>query len=809
MSTALDLKTKEEKNAELDKRIEALRKKNEALVKRYQEIEEDKKRAEQEGIAVTTPRKPREALGKRYQESDDKRGDQDNTGIASPKSHLHDSDVQEKRNFEKENFTMTVEISKSSREKRVINDRKSSSQNTPWNRVEPGDFSSETFAIEQSPSRRGSSGRGIRNRGGRGARQEARRERGETPHDVGETFEGRSPRGGRGRRGMAESGGIQSGQDRKTKEWEEKRRQNIEKMNEEMEKIAEYERGQRGDGTGEKNPIRNFLDDPRRSGPILEVDRKEGSRRHFRNWGGLDFEKVKTGNEREKEWTNRRPVPKVSSDMTMSMTGRERAEYMRWKKEREQIDQERLARHRNATGQWRREWDAQKSDGMFKEEAGESVGQGQDQDSWRDDGRPRHKAPTFGDFMPQSKMREPVKGRSQRKGRGPANNYSMHDNRWVENEEDKMLGELKMEDSACKKSIMPPESAPEIESHEDDEDQWEDEEDEVVVVGEGDEEEEEEAEQQEKSSTSVPISSAETKKKVAPVSVPMTTKVKERPKPARKRKSNPKLQISNVQRSPACQTSSETKPPLSPFSPQDCPQGMSWGDQMDLQSPRSSLGDSPLRLDSTGEGFSPGKPQRETEEVVSIEGKMDQTDISKCHKLKETSETVSVCPEEEFIEATESFVTEETDKVDIPNVENDAHNESPKEEEGVDKQLDNIETVNNEVDIPNVENDAHNESPKEEEGVDKQLDNKETVNNEVLGTHNNEDENSNNTFKDEMNESPDALQNTETDELQVTTEPTSDCVSTSLASQPSSGVVQITSFQTVAFRKNSLELAEL
>lgn len=30
-----------------------------------------------------------------------------------------------------------------------------------------------------------------------------------------------------------------------TQEWEEKRRQNIEKMNEEMERIAEYERGQR------------------------------------------------------------------------------------------------------------------------------------------------------------------------------------------------------------------------------------------------------------------------------------------------------------------------------------------------------------------------------------------------------------------------------------------------------------------------------------------------------------------------------------------------------------------------------------
>lgn len=50
-------------------------------------------------------------------------------------------------------------------------------------------------------------------------------------------------------------------------------------------------------------PIRNFLDDPRRSGPALDIDRKEGSRRHVRNWGGLDFEKVKTGAELEREWT--------------------------------------------------------------------------------------------------------------------------------------------------------------------------------------------------------------------------------------------------------------------------------------------------------------------------------------------------------------------------------------------------------------------------------------------------------------------------------------------------------------------------
>ncbi|NXN75365.1 CCDC9 protein, partial [Himantopus himantopus] len=137
-------------------------------------------------------------------------------------------------------------------------------------------------------------------------------------------------------------------------EWEERRRRNIEKMNEEMEKIAEYERNQR-DGLHEKNPVRNFLDDPRRSGPFQDADRKEGSRRHVRNWGGADFDK------------GRRSSPKTGGqlDMTLSMTGRERAEYVRWKKERDQIDQERLARHRKPTGQWRREWDAEKSDNMY------------------------------------------------------------------------------------------------------------------------------------------------------------------------------------------------------------------------------------------------------------------------------------------------------------------------------------------------------------------------------------------------------------------------------------------------------------
>uniref|UniRef100_A0A8C0FZV1 Coiled-coil domain containing 9 n=1 Tax=Chelonoidis abingdonii TaxID=106734 RepID=A0A8C0FZV1_CHEAB len=166
-----------------------------------------------------------------------------------------------------------------------------------------------------------------------------------------------------GRRGVGHGCWGAEGYGDKRGEWEERRRQNIEKMNEEMEKIAEYERNQR-DGVQEKNPVRNFLDDPRRSGSFQEADRKEGSRRHVRNWGGPDFDKVKTGMEREKEWHGHRPGPKSGGplDMTLSMTGRERAEYVRWKKEREQIDQERLARHRKPTGQWCREWDAEKTD---------------------------------------------------------------------------------------------------------------------------------------------------------------------------------------------------------------------------------------------------------------------------------------------------------------------------------------------------------------------------------------------------------------------------------------------------------------
>ncbi|XP_078796876.1 uncharacterized protein ccdc9b isoform X2 [Oryzias latipes] len=45
-------KRDQERDLELDKKIEALRRKNEALMKRYKEVEEDRKKAEEEGMAL-------------------------------------------------------------------------------------------------------------------------------------------------------------------------------------------------------------------------------------------------------------------------------------------------------------------------------------------------------------------------------------------------------------------------------------------------------------------------------------------------------------------------------------------------------------------------------------------------------------------------------------------------------------------------------------------------------------------------------------------------------------------------------------
>ncbi|XP_054651084.1 coiled-coil domain-containing protein 9 isoform X2 [Dunckerocampus dactyliophorus] len=595
MSSAVDLKTKEEKDAELDKRIEALRKKNEALVKRYQEIEEDKKKAEQEGIAVTTPRKPRP----------------------------HEPEL-DRRKTEKENFTLAVDPSRSSSgDARVVDE---------WKPPTPRGRKASEENDGHSPPRRTGSGRvgwGGGPRGGGGGGRPERREREPRTPRGGEPAEtgGQGRRGGRRGRGAAgggggDAGGTPGGVDRKSKEWEEKRRQNIEKMNEEMERIAEYERGQRD---GDK-PIRNFLDDPRRSGPAPDTDRKEGSRRHIRNWGGLDFDNVKTGADLEKEWTSRRPGPRGSMDMTMSMTGRERAEYLRWKKEREQIDEERLARHRNATGQWRREWDAQKTENMFKEDAqvaaeGVTAEQGGRRARGRnfrgeprgrasDDGKRPPKTPTFGDFLSQGRPQGSRGDRSRGKGRGQRPSYSMHDNRWEgekEDEETEKKDKPKREKNQKEKdkSKPPPEEKAVEAGDEEDEDQWED-------ASDGEQE----------GSDGEIDSRGDEKKDAGKDDSPTTPSPCSRPtaaaagSPKEQRTPRPKVHIPSP--SAASQGPSEAGKPVSPFSPLDGHQPVSdWGEEMEMLSPRSSMGgESPLKPPSAESSPAPKEQMEDTTPIV-------------------------------------------------------------------------------------------------------------------------------------------------------------------------------------------------
>ncbi|XP_055519620.1 coiled-coil domain-containing protein 9-like isoform X1 [Leucoraja erinacea] len=386
-------------------------------------------------------------------------------------------------------------------------------------------------------------------------------------------------------------------------------------MNEEMEKIAEYERGQM-DGSGEKNPMRNFLDDPRRLGSLPGGDRKDGSRRHVRNWGGPDFDKVKTGADWGKDRQQvRRSDPKDSFDITLSMTGRERAEYMSWKKEREQIDQERLARHRNATGQWKREWDAEKTEPMFKEssrptEEDSSVrGLKNSKKSYsggrRTDDQKPPKPPTVSDFIFQSQNKDAKRGRDKRREK----NYSMHDDRWETPEteqEEKKEKESKPEPAqgpaGAESKVnegQPPADIPD----DADEDQWEDASDsEEEIVGEdvsGSEEEEQEEEVQTTEETKKDGGGTKEQKVAAEVAI--TERGPEVvPKGQRVRKvvDAPKLRIPPADVSPDA-ADTMTKP-LSPFSLDGYQPVKDWAEEMEVASPRTSVEQNPLQTATTG-----------------------------------------------------------------------------------------------------------------------------------------------------------------------------------------------------------------
>ncbi|NXD26926.1 CCD9B protein, partial [Spelaeornis formosus] len=217
---------KEQKDVELDKKILALRKKNEALIRRYQEIEEDKKRAEQEGMAVTSRRPKQDGL--------------------------------------------TITITKAHNDKRVVSEK--------WGSPSP---TSPGFGI--------------------GSEEEEEEE--EADHMF--TFR------------MGKRMQLAVTMDNKAKV-----------------RLMEVPLTQpvpcRARGSSVRNVLRASPARAERMQIAITMDNKE---------------KVSTS----------------PGDLSFPMTGRERLEYIRWKRERDQIDLERLARHKNAKGEWRRAWDVEKS----------------------------------------------------------------------------------------------------------------------------------------------------------------------------------------------------------------------------------------------------------------------------------------------------------------------------------------------------------------------------------------------------------------------------------------------------------------
>lgn len=233
---------KEHKDAELDKKIEALRKKNEVLMKRYQEVEEDKKRAEQEEMSFHT-----------------RKGKPDD---------------------------LTITINKSFCDQRVVTQKVGGLRDGHQEKdCDPG---SSVFSI------------------GRGKRRQLL---------------------------ISTPGNIKG------------------------KKVF----GERKD--------RNRPTSPARLKSCVEEDLESNTR-------GKQPASVKRLTEenagKQDQWSPCEgpysvPCTESVADLNLMASEQEQQEYLRWKKEREEIDRERVARHKNSKGQWRRAWDMEKTELMFSE----------------------------------------------------------------------------------------------------------------------------------------------------------------------------------------------------------------------------------------------------------------------------------------------------------------------------------------------------------------------------------------------------------------------------------------------------------
>ncbi|XP_041928737.1 ribosome-binding protein 1 isoform X2 [Alosa sapidissima] len=251
-----------QKDEELDKKIEALRRKNEALMKRYQEVEEDKKMAEQEGMA--------------------------------PQSRKSED--------------LSITINKTT-EPRMVLKKAGTGGSSPQDKRGGGE-------VADGGPTQFSMGRGKRRQlfvtmvgNNKGTRV------------VSESADPTPPRPG-GRKSSAED--------------------------EDENQVTESSRRGGRHGQSRKRTSQTQEEGVRQEGKAAVEESR---------WLSESDPYYQ-----DAEWPEQPPA-----DLTIPTSREEQLEYIRWKAEREQIDRERVARHKNAKGQWRRAWDLDKPQLVFSD----------------------------------------------------------------------------------------------------------------------------------------------------------------------------------------------------------------------------------------------------------------------------------------------------------------------------------------------------------------------------------------------------------------------------------------------------------
>ncbi|XP_043998298.1 coiled-coil domain-containing protein 9B isoform X1 [Gambusia affinis] len=257
-------KRDQERDLELDKKIEALRRKNEALMKRYKEVEEDRRKAEEEGMALQS----------RKGKADD----------------------------------LTITISKSTDESRMVVTK-------PF-----GSGSPTGTGLQEGGADR--VGEGSTQRTGRGSRKQ-----------LTVTMAGK-----KGKRVVSERPEKQLGPTDVKSPVDEGQTRQVESA-----------------GRG-KQPCKTTKGESSSAAVAAKEEIKQGQ---------MNAEEQDKDTEQRQEPESLQP----STDLNIPTSREEQEEYLRWKKEREQIDRERVARHKNAKGQWRRAWDMDKTENMFSDKS--------------------------------------------------------------------------------------------------------------------------------------------------------------------------------------------------------------------------------------------------------------------------------------------------------------------------------------------------------------------------------------------------------------------------------------------------------